>query len=82
MKKEVRNAQPYFPVDPAFRNASYSKRYELLGRRLVLERLYDAACLTLATNGADTRIEFPAEDLSFRRFVSELQGSVTRFVRN
>jgi len=81
VRRGVRNAQPYFPVDPVFQNGSYSKRYELLERRLVLERLYDAACLTLATNGEDTQVSHPAEDLSFQRFVSELQGSVSRFVR-
>jgi hypothetical protein len=72
--------EPYFPVDPLFKGASYSKRYELLCRRLVLERLYDAACLALSTNEPDTTIAHPAEDLTFRRFVAELQGSAYRFL--
>ena len=33
--RERRNKEPYFKVDPAFARASYSKRYELLCRRLV-----------------------------------------------
>ena len=37
----VNTYEPYSPVDPLFKGASYSKRYELLCRRLVLERLYD-----------------------------------------
>jgi hypothetical protein len=78
--RPVSNKEPYFDVDPAFRGASYSKRYELLCRRLVLERLYDTACLTLATNEPETKISHPAEDLTFTRFVAELQGNARRFV--
>ena len=57
-----------------------SKRYEPLCRRLVLERLYDAACLTLSTNEPATTISHPAEDLTFRRFVAALQGNAYKFV--
>ena len=45
VKTPVRNKEPYFKADPVFDKASYSKRYELLCRRLVLERVYTAACL-------------------------------------
>ncbi len=79
--RPVRNEEPYFEVDPVFKRASYAKRYELLCRRLMLERLYDATCVTLATNAPDTRISHPSEDLSFRRFVAELQGNAYRFVQ-
>jgi hypothetical protein len=34
------------------KGVSYSKRYELLCRRLVLERLYTASCFIMATNSA------------------------------
>ena len=80
--RPVRNDEPYFSVDPVFKQASYSTRYEYLCRRLVLERIYDAACLTLATKGASTRLSHPAEDISFRRFVAELQGNAYRFVQS
>lgn len=80
--RPVRNEEPYFKVDPLFQQASYSKRYEILCRRLILERIYDAACRTLATNEPDTNISHPAGDLSFRRFVTELQGNAYRFVQN
>jgi hypothetical protein len=53
----------------------------VLGQRLVLERLYDAACLTLATNEPVTRIWHPTEQLSFQRFVAELRGNAARFAR-
>ena len=55
------NQEPHFEVDPEFKGASYSKRYEILCRRLVLERLYTAACLTLSSKGGDTSVTQPAE---------------------
>lgn len=80
VKNPVRNKEPYFKVDPVFDQASYSKRYELLIRRLVLERVYSAACLVMATNSRKTKITQPAEDLSFQRFVASLRGHVTSFL--
>jgi hypothetical protein len=65
VQEPVRNQEPSFAVDPVFRGepsqkrtdgairyrgVSYSKRYELLCRRLVLERLYSSACFVMATN--------------------------------
>lgn len=80
VKTPVRNKEPYFKVDPVFEKASYSKRYELLSRRLVLERVYSAACLVIATNSPKTQITQPAEDLSFKRFVAALRGHVVTFL--
>jgi hypothetical protein len=80
VKKPVRNKEPYFKVDPMFDKASYSKRYELLCRRLVLERVYSAACLVMATNAPKTEITQPAEDLTFKRFVAALRGHVVTFL--
>jgi hypothetical protein len=80
VKSPVRNKEPYFQVDPVFEKASYSKRYELLARRLVLERVYSAACLVMATNSAHTKITQPAEDLNFQRFVAALKGHVVTFL--
>src|ERR1035438_610443 len=88
VKVPVANKEPYFPVDPMFRGeprdsksgvaryqgVSYSARYELLCRRLVLERLYTAACFLMATNAKNTRITQPAPDLTFRRFAAALRG--------
>jgi hypothetical protein len=80
VKSPVRNQEPYFKVDPLFDKASYSKRYELLCRRLVLERVYSAACLVMATNSPATLLTQPAEDLSFHRFVAALRGHVVTFL--
>jgi hypothetical protein len=52
------------------------------GMDSVLEHLHDAACLMLATNDPSTQIAHPAEDLSFQRFVAELQGNAFRFVQS
>ncbi len=94
VKKPVGNKEPYFSVDPAFRGeaakanaderryagVSYSKRYELLCRRLVLERLYSSACFVMATNSKATRISQPAEDLTFQRFAAALRGHAIAFL--
>jgi len=80
--KPVKSSEPYFKVDPVFARASYSKRYELLGRRLVLERLYSAACLILSRNGKPASVSEPAEDLSFNRFVAALKGHVLTFINS
>jgi Restriction endonuclease XhoI len=82
VKTPVRNKEPYFKVDPVFDKASYSKRYELLCRRLVLERVYNSACLVMATNSSKTSLTQPADDLSFRRFVAALRGHVVTFLES
>jgi Restriction endonuclease XhoI len=78
--RPVKNKEPHFKVDPVFDGASYAKRAEVLCRRLVYERLYDAACLILSTSEDSTRITEPAEDLRFQRFVAALQGHVVTFL--
>lgn len=76
----VANKEPHFEVDPVFKGASYAKRAEILCRRLMHERLYDAACLVLSTNEVPTRITEPAEDLGFKRFVAAIRGQVAMFL--
>lgn len=76
--RPVKSSEPHFPTDPAFQGASYSGRYGVLCRRLVLERLYDAACLTLSSKEAPHTPTHPAADLSFTRFISEIRASVMR----
>jgi restriction endonuclease XhoI-like protein len=80
VKIPVHNREPYFKVDPAFDRASYSKRYELLARRLVLERVYTSACLVMSTNPRKTIITQPADDLSSKRFVAALRAHVVTFM--
>jgi hypothetical protein len=95
VKRPVANKEPYFTVDPAFRGVempgredraarhrgiSYAQRYELLCRRLMLERIYSASCFLMATNAASTLISQPAQDLSFARFAAALRGHAVTFV--
>jgi hypothetical protein len=70
----VEVAEPHFKVFEEFRQASYAKRYEVLCRKLVRERLYDAACLLLsgAAGGLKGQYREPAEDVGFDRFVASL----------
>jgi hypothetical protein len=66
--------EPFFKIDEAFRGASYKKRYEIFCRRLVRERLYDAACFVTSSADPGSPIEEPASDLSFARFSAEIKG--------
>lgn len=77
--KPVGLREPHFKADTAFEQTSYAKRYEILCRRLVQERYYDAACLTLSTNTRPTRITHTSSDLTFERFVAELNAAAARF---
>ncbi len=80
--KPVSSSAPYFPVDPVFTGASYAKRYEVLCQRLVYERLYDGACLTLATNATPTQVSHPLPELSFLSFAAKLQGHAHAFAQS
>ena len=95
VKQPVTNKEPYFKVDPAFRGlpapskkagtmnyqgVTYAERYELLCRRLVLERIYNASCFMMATNAKPTVISQPAQDLTFARFAAALRGHAATFV--
>lgn len=79
--KSVKVKQPHFLVDPEFLDASYKRRYELLCRRLVRERLYDAACFAVATNSNPTCVTQPADDLTFKHFAIALQERVRTFLK-
>jgi hypothetical protein len=84
VRRPVGNKEPYFPVDPIFKGASYTDRYEILCKRLMLERLYTSVCLTLATRPTaerpQTEVSHPSPDVSFRRFVATLEGHVHTFL--
>lgn len=70
----VRVREPFFEVDPAFRGTSYKERYEIFCRRLVRERLYDAACFVTSSEAPGSPIGEPATDLSFARFAAASRG--------
>ncbi len=73
--------QPHFKVLPEFRNTTYSTRYEILCRKLVLERQYNAACFMMADqDNADKKENYrePAEDLTAAVFLDRLLRQVAR----
>ena len=81
-RRPVAVAEPHFPVFPDFQGTSYAKRYELLLRKLVLEKHYDRAALLMATEAEGRRGEHtePARDLSMRTFLVGLAGHVATYV--
>lgn len=70
----VRAREPHYRVFEEFRDASYAKRYELLLTKMVRERLYDSACLLLASGDPGRYGEYrePAAELGFEQFISSL----------
>ena len=75
VRRDVAVSEPHFDVFPEFKKASYQRRYEILLRKLVRERLYSAACLLLSDSddaGETTNYHEPAKDLSADRFIGGL----------
>jgi hypothetical protein len=70
----VKSCEPHFRVSHEFAHASYLQRYEILCRKLVLERHYTAAALISSTqhNGINGDFTTPADDLSVERFAKTL----------
>ncbi|MCX6252184.1 MAG: hypothetical protein NTX61_15725 [Bacteroidetes bacterium] len=73
----VKVEEEHFKVFPYFRESSYSKRYQLLCEKLVLEGLYSSACLILSNqiNGKDDgSYSSPTNSLSPRSFFADFAG--------
>jgi hypothetical protein len=80
-RSPIRVSTPHFGVFPEFREASYARRYELLLRRLVLERHYDAACfLTTDRDHVTDDVNYtePAADLGAAQFMDQFLRHVAR----
>ncbi len=75
-------AEPHFNVLPGFKGASYAKRYEIMLRKMVLEKLYDAAAFLTATAQGGSHGDYvePAEDLSMLRFLAGLGGHTAAYL--
>jgi hypothetical protein len=88
--KPIKVAEPYFAVDPIFKDPqepkkngpSYVRRYEVLFQRLVLERKYTTACLALASNTRPTMIKFPSAALNFRQFAAVADAHARAFINS
>jgi hypothetical protein len=79
----VRVDEPHFPVLDVFRDTSYTDRYRIFCERLVLERLYDAACFMTSNQEGAALGEYsePSAELSFQVFAASLMGKATAFAR-
>jgi hypothetical protein len=68
--------EPHFPVFPEFREASYTKRYEILMTKLVRERLYDSAALLLSSQASeeDGGCRQPSTELSLESLLASLKA--------
>lgn len=70
--------EPHFEAFPEFKDTSYLKRYELLLRKLRLEKLYDGLALVTASaeTGPKGLYQEPVSDLSVRAMLASLAGHV------
>ncbi len=78
----VKITSPHFPVFPEFNDTSYSARWELLLRKLVLEKLYDGTAFLLSSeqDGKKGNYREPAADLSMKKFLAALAGHVQTYL--
>lgn len=73
-----------YPVDEAFQELSYAKRYEAVCQRLVRERLYDAASFftSNAKDGMKGKFTEPNAELGIGNFAISLSRPGGRFCSN
>lgn len=80
-RSAVRTRASHFDVFPEFRDSSYAKRYELLCRRLMLERQYTATCFLVSDQRKVAEVNNysePASDLNAKVFLDSLLRQVAR----
>lgn len=77
-RSPVRCQTPHFPVFPEFKGASYLKRYDLLCRRLVRERLYSTAAVISSPRSAANSGEYGSQSklTGLKTFVTSLAGHI------
>jgi len=74
--RPVKSREPHFPVLSEFNGASYKIRYELFCKKIVRERLYDAACLIVSDreNGRNGDYEEPCDEINIQNFITSLEA--------
>jgi hypothetical protein len=82
--RPVKVREPHFKVFPEFVGASYTKRYEIFCRKLILERHYTSAAFITSdrVRGETGEYTTPADDLSLQRFAKVLVAHVSCFGRS
>ena len=70
----VRISEPHFKVFDEFQNTSYIDRYEILCKKLMLERHYSAASLIWTSK--DKSFGDVSDELSIAKFLLSLMGHI------
>ncbi len=67
-----------FQVQPAFQGLSYALRYEEVCKRLVRERMYDAACFITSNvrTGSSGQFSEPSSEIGIKHFARSLHAHV------
>jgi uncharacterized protein YdbL (DUF1318 family) len=74
----IKDISSNFPLVPEYRNASYAKRYNILCKKLIMERLYTDATVVLSLQSASKSGEFSemSELTGLKSFVAGLAARV------
>jgi hypothetical protein len=77
-RRPVSDKSTHFPVFKEFQGASYLKRYDVLGQRLVQEQLYTSAALMASPRAASATGDYSelSELTSLKVFLAALAGHV------
>jgi hypothetical protein len=78
----VKVSEPFFKVFDEFKGASYAQRYELLLRKLLVEKFYDGAAFLLSNEETGLRGQYrePATDLTIKRFLAGLAAQARAYL--
>jgi hypothetical protein len=77
VNRPVRAYEPYFPIDPIFKQKTYAERWNILCQRLMSENLYTATCCEMITRKPSHRIIDP--QTSFQAFAAAIEGHAVTF---
>jgi uncharacterized protein YdbL (DUF1318 family) len=74
----IKDISPNFPLVAEYRNASYAKRYDILCKKLIMERLYTAATVILSPRSASKSGAYSemSDMTGLKAFVTTLAGHI------
>lgn len=81
--KGAKVREPHFEVFPEFKHAPYAKRYEILCKKLVLERQFTAAAFITSTReeGLCGQFSCPSEEFSMASFAKTFAAHIAGAAR-
>ncbi len=77
VNRPVTPFEPYFSVDPIFKQKTYAERWNILCQRLMSENLYTAACCEMITREPSHRVL--DRQTSFQAFAAAIEGHAVTF---